>query len=146
MLGSKLPLILVRRCVISFQDVQIVFDMRTFPVIHQGVLRFRRPSWNSPNIDEWMNEWMILGDGHQPNSKGLCLYTHYKDSPFFKVRWVYPQYRELIDPGAYGGKLIGVKNSKGKLLTLFVYRLIGFQFRIIHHDETWQNRVYINAI
>lgn len=37
-----------------------------------------------------------MGDGHQPNSSGL--YTHYEDS-VFKVGWVYPQYKELINPG-----------------------------------------------
>ena len=28
------------------------------------------------------HQFHIVGDGHQPNSKGLCLYTHYKDSFF----------------------------------------------------------------
>ena len=42
----------------------------------------------------------ILGDGHQPNSRSL--HTHYKDSGFlWKVGWVYPQDRELINPGTY---------------------------------------------
>ena len=35
----------------------------------------------------------ILGDGHQPSSRGL--YTYYKDSYWDD----HPQYRELIDPG-----------------------------------------------
>ena len=34
----------------------------------------------------------IIGDGHQPNSRGL--YNHYKDS-LLKVGWVYPQYKEF---------------------------------------------------
>ena len=38
-----------------------------------------------------------IGDGHQPNSKGL--YSHYKDS-LLKVD-DHPQYKELIDLGTY---------------------------------------------
>ena len=38
---------------------------------------------------------VMPGDGHQPNNSGL--YTHYNDS-LLTVGWVYPQYKELIDP------------------------------------------------
>ena len=41
----------------------------------------------------------IIGDGHQPNSRGL--YIHYKDSRQERLEeFIHPQYKELIDPGS----------------------------------------------
>ena len=45
---------------------------------------------------------------HQPNNRGL--YTHFKDS-LLKVGWVYPQYKELIDPGTYVSKWLAITNG-----------------------------------
>ena len=50
-----------------FRTYKTSLKRRAFPVIHQGVVRFGRPSGNSPNIDEWMNG----RDGHQPNNRGF---------------------------------------------------------------------------
>ena len=58
----------VKNLDILLSDVQSVFDVRSFPVIHQGVSRFGRPSWNSPNIDEKKKNGR---DGHQPHSRAL---------------------------------------------------------------------------
>ena len=38
----------------------------------------------------------IIGDGHQPNSRGL--YTHYKDSP---EGWMTIPNTRSLDPGSY---------------------------------------------
>ena len=57
----------------------------------------------------------IIGDGHQPNHRGL--YANYKDS-LFKVGWVYPKYRDWIDHGTVKFPKSPPLKGKGETLPL----------------------------
>ena len=92
-------------------EVVIICARWSFPVQIQGVIHI-----GSHRLSEFR---FIIGDGHQPNSRGL--YTSYKDS-LLKVGWVYPQYKDFRPWHISSGKDHMGPTVHGKFLEN--YRLI----------------------
>ena len=92
-----------------------------------GALYFA--DWSCENPTRLNSHYFhIIGDGHQPNSRGL--YTHYKDS-LLKVGWVsHPQYNEWIDPGSHQRLGQWSKKSPDSSPTILSYKM---------KSETWSS-------
>ena len=67
--------------------------------------------WCCQNPKRLNSHYFHIGDGRQPNSVAVKIYPLYRIPVIFQVEWVYPQYRELIDPGTYENMLL-VQRSK----------------------------------
>ncbi len=79
-------------------------------------------SYIHPYVRSGLNShyFHIIGDGHQPNSRGL--YTHYKDS-LLKGGMTIPNTRSL-DPGSHGLIVNIVNSPTTKHGAVFVFRLL----------------------
>ena len=71
----------------------------------------------------------IIGDGHQPNSRGLC--THYKDSVINGGRFPIPKQTRLVIHPSLGMEAAGWRSERSR-------------WRRKDEHETWQMRLEIH--